>query len=272
MSILGISYYSRFGLEHDPFLKNSKDVFIENAEAREVLKRLEYLQSSNGFGILTGEPGLGKTTCVRNWANSLNRSLFKVVYSSLSTLTVKEFYAHLSRQMGIEPGYYKSENFKKLQDEILRLALDKRITPVIIIDEANHINTGILNDLKMIFNFDMDSRDRAIVLLVGQRQINSTLSLNTFEALRQRIVMNYNMEGLSKKDGREYIIKKLESAGCTSQVFDEPAIEAILNNSFGKPRVINRLCTASMIIADSHEENLVSADIAMKAFNDTQLG
>jgi len=272
MGTLGINYYSRFSLEYDPFVKNSKDVFIDNSESREVIKRLEYLQATNGFGILTGEPGLGKTTCIRNWAKSLNRSLFKVTYSSLSTLTVKEFYSHLSRQLNIEPSYHKSENYKRIQDELLRLALDKKITPVIIVDEANHINTGILNDLKMIFNFDMDSRDRAIVLLVGQQQINNTLALNSFEALRQRLVMNYNMEGLSKAEGKQYILKKLESAGSTSDVFDDAAVEAILNNAFGKPRVINRLCTTAMMIADKHSENTVSADVAMQAFNDTQLG
>ena len=272
MASLGVNYFSRFGLEYDPFVKNSKDVFIDNTETREVLKRLDYLKESNGFGLLTGDPGLGKTSCIRKWSNSLNRSRYKVVYSCMSTLTVKEFYSHLCYGFGLEPSYYKSQNFRKIQDEITRLVMDKRITPILIIDEANHISNGILTDLKMIFNFEMDSKDRAIVLLSGQSQINNTLSMNSFESIKQRIVMNYNMEGLNKIDGRDYIIKKLESAGCTSAVFEEPAIEAILNSAEGKPRVINKLCTTAMMIADMKSESMVSSEIAMSAFNENQLG
>ena len=190
----------------------------------------------------------------------------------MSTLTVKEFYSHLSYGFGLEPSYHKSQNFRRIQDEITRLVIDKRITPVVIIDEVNHISNGILTDLKMIFNFEMDSKDRAIVLLSGQSQINNTLSLNSFESIRQRLVMNYNMEGLNKIDGKDYILKKLESAGCTSVVFEEPAIESILNSAEGKPRVINRLCTTAMMIADMKSESVVSAEIAMSAFNENQLG
>lgn len=267
-----MEYVSRYGLEFNPFLKNSKDILVENEEAKEVRFRLSYLTDTKGFGVLTGYPGLGKTTALRSYAASLNPSRFKVIYSCLSSLTVNDFYRSLVSSLGLEPRYRKPENFKLIQDAVNRLAIEKRITPVFIIDEANHINSGILNDLKSLFNFDMDSRDRAVVILSGLPQLNNTLNLNAHEDLRTRIIMNYHMEGLSKEEGRTYIQEKLRGAGCKQQVFAEPAIEAILNTANGVPRVINRLCDLSLLLGNSLGTNVIDAEIAMKAVNDAQLG
>lgn len=79
-------------------------------------------------------------------------------------------------ELGLEVMYRKNNNFRNIQAEITRQAVEKRITPVIIIDEANHINNGVLNELKMLFNFEMDSRDRAVVLLVGLPPVKQHLT------------------------------------------------------------------------------------------------
>lgn len=264
---------ARYGLEFDPFIKNSrKEILYTGSEYKEALVRLGYLAQTKGFGILTGAPGRGKTTVVRNWSASLSTSLYKVVYTSLSTLTVNEFYRNLAASLGAQPAYRKTENFKKIQDEIIRLAMDKRKTPVIILDEANYISNAILNDLKILFNFEMDSRDRAAILLVGLPNLNNTLQLAIHEPLRQRIIMNYTMEGLSKEEGRAYIASKLEGAGCHQPVFEENAVEALLNSAEGTPRVISKLCHTSMVIGNAIGQNLISADTVMKAVNDSVLG
>ena len=264
---------ARYGLEFDPFIKNTrKEILFTSTEYREALVRLGYLAQTKGFGVLTGAPGRGKTTVVRNWSASLSPSLYKVVYTSLSTLTVNDFYRNLAMSLGTQPAYRKTENFKSIQDEITRLALEKKKTPVIIIDEANYISNAVLNDLKILFNFEMDSRDRAAILLVGLPNLNSTLQLGIHEPLRQRIIMNYSMDGLSKEEGREYIRKKLEGAGCSQTVFDDNAVEAILNSSEGTPRLISKLCHASMVVGNSLVQNLITADTVMKAINDSTLG
>ena len=208
-----MDYTARYGLEFNPFLKNSKEVYVDTQEQKEVLYRLDYLASTKGFGLLTGSAGRGKTTAIRNWAASLNPSLYKVIYSSLSTLTVSDFYRNLSMELGAQPAFRKPDNFRIIQEEICRLALEKRKTPVIIIDEANYINNAVLNNLKILFNFEMDSRDRAVILLAGLPSLNNSLRLGIHEPLRQRIVMNYNLEGMTKEEGRTYIHAKLKGAG-----------------------------------------------------------
>ena len=183
-----------------------------------------------------------------------------------------EFYRNLSQGLGGQPGYRKTDNFNIIQNEISRYALEKKITPVIIIDEADHMGHKILADLKILFNFDMDSKDRAVILLVGLPQLNNTLNLSVHEPLRQRFVMNYHMEGMTKEEGKTYIKKKLEAAGCRYPVFDENATEAILNASNGTPRLVNKICNTALLIANSKGRTDVDLESAEKAICDIQLG
>ena len=267
-----MDYTSRYGMDFNPFIKNSKEIVVETSDYKEVIFRLNYLLNNKGFGILTGGPGRGKTTIIRNWANSLNSSLYKVIYISLSTVTVVEFYKNMATQLGVEPMCSKSDNFKIIQNEITRYSVEKRVTPVIIIDEANYISNGVLNDLKMIFNFDMDSRDRAIVLLVGLPQLNNTMRLVANEPLRQRITMNYNLDNLNKSETKDYILAKLNGAKCTTNIFDETAMEAIANASNGIPRIINKICDSSLMIGNTKNLNTINSDIIMLAVNESELG
>lgn len=229
--------FSRFGLECNPFLKNAKEIPVDTKESREATFRLDYLAQNKGSGLLTGAAGRGKTTAVRRWKASLNPSLYKVFYQSLSTLTVNDFYRSLADKLGLQLSFRKPDHFKSIQEEMSRLAMEKRRTPVFIIDEANYVSNAILNDLKILFNFEMDSKDRAVILLVGLPQLNSTLRLGVHEPLRQRIIMNYNMEGLSKDEGRTYISEKLKGAGGTPGIFAENVLEAVLNADDGTPRM-----------------------------------
>jgi type II secretory pathway predicted ATPase ExeA len=267
-----MNYHARYGLEFNPFTKNSKDIVVETSDYRQVKHRLNFLVNNKGFGVITGEPGRGKTTAIRHWTKELSPSLFKVVYTSLSTLTLNEFYKHLTDEFSLESRFRKSDNYKLIQAEINRYSLEKRITPVFIIDEANHINSGILNDFKMLFNFEMDSRDRAIVLLAGGLELNTVLNLKSNEALRQRITMNYKMSNLSKEDSRIYITSRLQAAKCGQTVFDETAFEAIINAANGVPRVINKICDMCLIIGDAQKIEIINSDIALGAVNEIELG
>jgi type II secretory pathway predicted ATPase ExeA len=267
-----MDYIARYGLEFNPFLKNSKEIPVDTKERREVLYRLNYLLNTKGFGVLTGSPGCGKTTALRNWAASLNPSRCKVIYSCLSTLTVMEFYRSLVSDLGRTPAFRKAENFRAIQEEFNRLSLEKKITPVIILDEADHIVNGILNDLKILFNFEMDSRDRVVVILAGLPRLNNTLRLGIHEPLRQRVIMNYNLDGFSKEEARMYVQEKLKGAGSTQVVFDDNALEAIINSSAGVARMLNKLCNASLLIGNNSSMNVISADVVMQAINDSELG
>ena len=142
---------------------------------------------------------------------------------------------------------------------------------VIIIDEANHICSGILNDLKIFFNFEIDSKDRA-VLLAGLPPLNNMLRLSIHEPLRQCITMNYNIDGITRKESKQYILRKLNGAGCSRTVFNENALEALANASNGVPRVLNKLCNSCLMIGNSRMAKVIDEETVMQAVNDCEFG
>ena len=108
--------------------------------------------------------------------------------------------------------------------------------------------------------------------IAGLTLEKSGLLLLTYTGNPVSIIMNYNVDGYSKEEGRAYIEWKLKKAGCTDPVFDDAAIEAILNASDGTARVISKLCNASLVIGHSQSANRITADIVMQAINDSTLG
>lgn len=269
--MIEIDYLSRLGLTEDPFIKNSKSLYIETMDSKEAVYRLNLLATIKGFGLLTGSPGCGKTTCIRYWVKNLPVQLYKTYYICLTSLTPNDFLRNLAIELGCEPAFRKSDNLNNIRRRITQLSVEKRITPVIVIDEADHLARAILRDLKLLFNFDMDSRDRAVVLLAGLPELNVYLGYNTYVSLVQRIVMNYNMSGITNDEGKNYIEEKLKSAGCSLPVFEDAALTAILNESNGILRIINNICHKALLIASSKNLKTVNLDIAHKAISDNKL-
>lgn len=266
-----MDYTSRYGFEFNPFIKSQKEFLVETPGYREVQTRLNYLNQVKGFGVITGPPGMGKTTAIRNWAKSLNQAAHKVIYISMSTLTVMEFYRLLAEELGYEPAFRKHENFKVIQSAINRYVIEKRMTPVIILDEANYLKSATLNDLKMLFNFEMDSINKAVVLLAGLPQLATTLSMASQEPLAQRIIMNYEMEPLTLEDGLKYLKEKQRMAGSHMEVFERNAQEAIVNAGNGIPRMIDKIANQALLIGNSFNENIITIDTVMKTVNDLTL-
>ena len=83
-----MNYTSRYGLEFNPFIKNSKELLVVNKNYEEAKIRLDYLLQTKGLGLITGEPGCGKTTIVRNWSKDLNNAAYKVIYCKRQINTV----------------------------------------------------------------------------------------------------------------------------------------------------------------------------------------
>lgn len=262
---------ARYNLTFNPFVKNSKDIIFSSTNNKEVKIRLDNLIQTKGFGLITGDPGLGKTTSIRNWTNSLNQSAYKIIYLPMSTLTVNDSYNQLATSLNLIPKYRKVDKFAQIQAAIKRLAIDKKITPVIIFDEANYMPNAMLNDLKIIFNFDMDSRDYACLILAGLPVLNTTLNLKANEPLKQRLVTSYNLEPLAQEEAEKYIETKLRGAGSTTEVFSEQAIKAVISYSKGIPRVISKTCNTALLIGDKKGVNTIDEEIIMMAINDIEI-
>ena len=232
---------------------------------------MNYLLQTRGFGLITGQPGTGKTTAIRNWIGSLNSAAYKTVYISLSTLTVMEFYRVLAEELGYEPTYRKAENFRIIQQAINRYVIEKRMTPIIILDEANYLKNATLNDLKILFNFEMDSINKAVILLTGLPQLNTTLRLAAHEPLAQRITTNYELKPLGKEETISYINEKLKEAGSHMEVFEKNALEAIAGASNGVPRMIDKISNQALMIGNVINQNIITSETIMKTVEDLEI-
>ena len=261
-----------FGLKFNPFTKEIEEKHLyASVDFKELDSRLDYMKKTRGFFLLTADAGVGKTTALRSFASALNPGLYRVCYSAVSSLTVMDFYRALIMGMGAVPEFVKIKMFDQLQRLILA-SHEKRVTPVFIIDEAQSLSNGILEDLRMIFNFKMDSENPFILILAGNHIIRHKLQLSAHQALRQRFVGNYHMQGLSKDETSKYLSSRMKIAGAADPtVFSEAAVESIHNQTNGAPRLVNNLAGASLTLAAISERKLVDDEIVYQAAKDIEI-
>lgn len=257
-----------YGLEFNPFEKGQPDITVSTNDYKEALGRLNYLKDVRGIGLFTGSSGTGKTFIMKKFSETLNPGLYKVIYMPMSTLTTIEFYRELSSQLGLEAQHKKIDNYRNIQNRIKRIVNEKRIVPVIILDEAQFLKTDILNDLIMLLNFDFDSSNYVILILTGTPILNHRISRAVHEALKQRIVIRYETSGMNEKDIERYITEKLKKAGRSEPLIMPEALKALSNASQGSSRKLNNLLTHSLIIGTAREKMMIDNETVMEAANE----
>ena len=259
-------------MKFNPFSKSAAGKHsFESEDFKQATARLKHLCEIKGMGLFSGPAGSGKTYTLKKFVESLNPSLYKVFYLPLSTLTVMEFYRAVALGLGIDPPYKKIDLFNSIQERVLSLSRDKRITTVIICDEGQYLNTKILNDLKIILSFNMDSENHAAVIIAGQPTLANTLSMSAHEALAQRIVINYAFNGFSKAEMTGYIDSRLKSCGVHENLFAENALEALWGCCGGSPRIISSLAEKCLLIGSQKNVKVIDTEIVMLANGEISL-
>ena len=244
---------------------------FESEDFKQATARLKHLVEIKGIGLFVGLAGSGKTFTVKAFADALNPSLYKVLYLPLSTVTLREFYRAVALGLGLSPQHKKIDLFNQIQERILSLSKDRRMTTVVICDEGQHLNAKILNDLKILTAFNMDSESHAAVVISGQPALASTLSMHAHEALAQRIVINYAFNGLAKSELPDYLGSRLKSCGVRDTMFAENAVEALWGCCGGSPRVVNSLAEKCLLIGAQKCVRAIDPEIVMLANGEMSL-
>jgi type II secretory pathway predicted ATPase ExeA len=134
----------------------------------------------------------------------------------------------------------------------------------LIIDEAHLLQTGPLEELRLLTNFKMDSYDPFILVLSGQSDLRRIVEFAVMEPLNQRIAMRYHMPGLCLKQTKLYIVHHLKLAGAQEPILDEKAIEAVHELSFGIPRKIGTITEQALTYAMFDHKRNVTAEMVLK--------
>lgn len=265
-------YKPFYSLAREPFSKDtqSADAF-HSTSYQEALNGLEYLQKSKGIGLIIGDPGAGKTFTLRSFKESLNPALYHVVYFPLSTGGVMDFYRGLAYGLGEEPKFRKVDLFRQIQQGIERMDQERKVTPVFILDEMHMAKDAFLQDLAILFNFQMDSSNPFILVLAGLPHLKTRLNLNHHRPLAQRIVMRYQLQPLNKDDVYVYIDHHMKLAGAKMPIFTSAALEAIALRSQGWPRLINTLTINSLLFGAQQKKEQIDEEIVQMAVEESGL-
>jgi type II secretory pathway predicted ATPase ExeA len=254
-----------FGLKRFPFDKNIKSKNVLDTEPlKECVARLDYIKRRGGIMLLTGDPGVGKTLALRRYVKNLNENLFKTYYTPLSTLSRSDLLYHINRILGLTPRLSKSIIYSQIQQALLESKEQFGKTVLFIIDEAHLLQTGPLEELRLLTNFKMDSYDPFILILSGQSDLRRVMEFSVMEPFKQRIAIGYHMPGLSIEECKGYAKHHLKLAGAKEPILDEKALEAVHEISFGIPRKIGSVIEQALTYAMFDQKRTVTAEMVLK--------
>lgn len=264
---------SHFGLRALPFSKEVASTRLFSTPAQqELLARLQFVIRQRAFGLVTGDVGSGKSTAVRALYDSLDRTVHPFLYIADSSLTPKAFYREVLEQLGLQVPFHARQVRRRYEEAILDGYNRDGRQPVLVLDEAHLLGEPMLQEIRFLMNFHMDSVAPLSLLLVGQPELRSKLRLKTFEAVVQRIQVRYHLGGLTEAEVVGYIEHHMRQAGADRPIFAEQATRAIALHSRGLPRQINNLSVACLWDACARGQRLVeeaNVQRVLAEFHDT---
>ncbi len=266
-------FKSYYGLSSNPFDKQflkEKDAFFSK-DHKEMISRLDFLKETRGIGVFTARPGMGKSYALRCFAKQLNPSLFQMSYLCLSTVSVSDFYKQFCGILGVDTKGGKINMFKVLQERIYYLYKEKRAPLILAIDEAQYLSTGILKDLKMIMNHSYDSLNCFTLILAGEPYLNNILEKPVHEALKQRITVHYNFEGITDNEVSDYIFHKIQLAGGSKTIIEPSSVSTVHSYAQGNPRLIDNLMIEALTLGAQLGKKSIDSEVMLAAVNNQSL-
>jgi len=261
-----------FGFKKTPFsdCPDAKQLFASQAW-NQVKARLQFLVEHHGAGLLTGEVGAGKSTAARTFSADLNPNLYKILYLHWTSGSALDLLRQIALELGIEPAHYRGDLVRQISEAIVHLNRNKKQHPILICDEAQLLRHPALEQLPLLLNFDMDSSHYLTLLLIGEPLLRRTLSLQMHEPLRQRIAVQYHLDGLSREELDGYLAQQLKAAGVGQPLFDETARQALYQATKGILRKVNKLALTALRIAATRKLQAVNEAILLDATSEALL-
>jgi type II secretory pathway predicted ATPase ExeA len=258
-----------FGLNALPFDSDLKaGQYFLYPQFEQALSRLKYVAERHGIATLIAPPGTGKSTLIRAFIDELGKTLFLPAYVPESTCSTTELYKAIALAFDIVPSFFKVLLIRQIKDRLLSLAHSRKITPVLILDEAHLLHRPFFDELRILTNFDADCSNPIMLLLAGQPTLHSSLRLGINESFSQRIIARLKLSSLDRSLSEAYIIHRLKLAGRTAPLFSPDAIEAIYAWSNGVFRLIDRLSETSLLFAFKAKKKDIDLDIVNLAIED----
>lgn len=260
-------YKRFFNLARNPFELTPDPAFLfPTKRHNEALASLYYgVRRHKGFVVLTGEVGTGKTLLLRCLLRLLEQSK-DIAYAYLFNCRFSpiEFLQYIMSDFGLPAsGKNKSELLLELGNYVVSRGL-KNLTTLLIVDEAHHLSTELLEEVRLLTNLGTPNERLLQILLVGQPELDKTMDSVGLEELKQRIALRSRLEPLDPQETKEYVEQRLHLAGANSSataLFSVQTIAAVYRHSRGVPRLINTICENALVTAYAMQMRSVTPDI-----------
>ena len=216
-------------------------------------------------------PATAKPSLCAARVKAIDANLNSIAYLCLSTVSTMEFYRQFCCAMGIDPPHGKPAMFRAIQERLYHLLKEKRKPFCLILDEAHELAAPILKDIKLILNHDFDSLNCFTLVLAGEPHLNNILDKPIHEALRQRITIHYNCQGLSDTETEQYIMHKLRLAGATESILGQGTMNSIVGYARGCSRLVDNLMIEALSLGAQLQKHTLDADVFLAAVNNLAL-
>lgn len=245
-------YLQHFGLDKNPFSLTPDPRFLYlSSSHREALAALLFaVTERKGFMVMTGDVGTGKTTLVKKLLEStpLTRAQFSVIVNP--ALTRSELLESVLMNFGeVEIPSSKAVRLFLLNKFLLRAHKQGKIS-VLVIDEAHLLTGELIDEIRLLSNFETPEHKLLQIILVGQNELNTLLALDSLRQVKQRVAVRVQIGPLAEPDVARYLEARWARAGTRQALpFSEDAIRLIARCSGGVPRIINVICDSALLNA-----------------------
>ncbi len=263
------NYLSFFNLNEDPF-KITPDVeyFFMSPIHHEALMSLNYLLSSGeGFSVIIGEPGTGKTITIRKFINDLPENV-EYAYILFPNLSPEEMFKAILEDFGIPYDDTSSKNklFSKLKDFLIEKRKEGKKV-LIIIDEAQNLPIETLEELRILSNLETEKDKLIQFILLGQPELENKLESPQLRQLKQRITLMVKFRNLNRDEITNYIVYRLAKAGNTRLNIDPSVYKYLYTLTNGNLRKVNILMERALMAAFVENSFTITKKHVQKAEN-----
>ncbi len=244
-------YHDYYRLRVDPFrLSPTGQLCFAHESYLQTRSHLQYaLHKGEGIVLLTGDPGMGKTSLIKELTTELVNSRICLTNLTCSQLDAKDLLQFVARGMDIR---FQTSNQVALREAIEAVLLDihhrQKRQPVLVLDEAQTLSIDALEQVRLLTNLHWQDTPLLQVFLVGQRALRDHVLSPELEQLHQRIITSATLEPLLESDVQGYIEHRLKLAGWTNNPeLSDDIFQPIHRYSLGVPRWINLICTRLLL-------------------------
>lgn len=262
-----MSWRERFGMSGPPLPRGAagETFFDQGPHFQRLARVFAWLAAEPGIGVVTGEPGVGKTSAMRHLCRALRQHEHRVVYLADTTVKPLDLYRMLAAELGLKPGP-RAQIVGDIKRALVTLVEQRGVVPLLILDDAQALRDEVLHELHSLTTLDFDDREYLTLWLVGHPRLDRRLQLQQHAALAQRVVA-YTQ--LSASTDPALFAAMLDHAlavvGAPHDLVTPDARELLLRASRGIPRLVSHILRISLILADDRNMNALDLSIVTAA-------